>query len=116
MHELELIEVSLSPGMGLSENQAAWLKAAIARWRHGLPLDKAFLIDSQNRTAQRDELLQNYASTLDANMSLTRQAKRILQERNKVLSGRKCSPMISRANSIRAIPGTVRQLLRILNA
>lgn len=115
MHELELIEGSLMDG-GLSDRQSQWLCSAIKRWRHGLPIERAFQLDSATHKVQRDAIIRDYVMTLDATWCLNQKARHILQEKSRLESGRQCSPMIAAAHWIKPIPNSVRQILRIFQA
>jgi hypothetical protein len=103
----------LETGDSLPPASAEWLRQALRRWRHGLSIDMAFQLTKYDELAERDRILRQHAFELGE--TAFSQAKAIAAEARLIHGGRHSRySWIHRADRIRPIPGTTRQLYKIL--
>ncbi len=104
----------LETGDDLPPASAEWLRGCLRRWRYGLNLDQAFQLAQTDARRERDRLLRQHAEEIQAT-GPTERAKLLADEVRRIHSGRNTLyPWIRRADSLRRLPETPRQLFNIL--
>lgn len=104
----------MESGDSLPPATAQWLRDCLRRWRYGLPLDQAFELSDRNARGERDRMLREHAAEIEAS-GPTERAKLLADEVRRIHSGRNTRyPWIRRADSLRRLPETYRQIYNIL--
>ena len=94
-----------------------WVSQVAEDWSQGKSLPVAFQIfDTQaERRARRDFMLREYAAMLGNNRSTWMKAKDIVKEVKEIRQNRRdCSELLRAIDRIRKIPGSRKQIIRIL--
>jgi len=103
----------LETGNSLPPASADWLRQCLRRWRAGLPIDLAFALTKFDLIRERDTILRQHA--FEVGETPFRQAEVIAAEARLIHGGRHSRyGWIHRADRIRPVPNTSRQLYKIL--
>jgi hypothetical protein len=113
MNNLDLILNMIESGSELSPNLRGWLGGAIRKFKHGVPLDRAFEVSKQRKTEKRNHLIRGYADSIEGKGDWHK-AEIILSELRKLRCGRNCSPILEEAEQLSPIPKSQRQIFRII--
>ncbi|MDO9047312.1 MAG: hypothetical protein Q7U66_06185 [Methylobacter sp.] len=113
MNNLDLIFKTYKSGAELSPNLKHWLCGAIQKYKHGLPLDRAFDVSKQRKIQQRNSFIRLYANAIDDD-SAWNKAETILSQLKKLRCGRHCSPLLVEADRLHRVPMSQRQIFRII--
>jgi hypothetical protein len=103
----------LESGDTLPPASAEWLRQSLRRWRAGLPIDLALQLTAVDELRERDTILRQHC--FEMGDKPFEQARRIAAEARLIHGGRHSQyGWIHRADRIRRIPDSARQVYTIL--
>ena len=103
----------LESGDTLPPGSADYLRQSLRRWRAGLPIDLAFQLTAVDELRERDTILRQHCFEMGDRPF--EQARRIAAEARLIHGGRHSQyEWIHRADRIRRIPDSARQVYSIL--